>query len=174
MTCDRQVSVQSAGIAGTRLLNRRMSDGPFREKNRERARRTWRAKDGRASSLGKVFAAAHSQRPSADAEGDGRAGCLGRWSRLEESVSECKPLWKVERERTGKEQPMYVSPNFKTKKALRKAVADGAEVTTFQPGPFGGREPKDGWLSVEGPHYPKPHTWYARVEVKDGKVVKVQ
>jgi hypothetical protein len=67
---------------------------------------------------------------------------------------------------------MYVSPNFKTKKALRDAVKNGVEVSVFSPG-LG--EPKDnGEESVEGPHYPKPHTWYARVEVKDGLVVKVK
>jgi len=69
---------------------------------------------------------------------------------------------------------MYVSPNFKTKKELKEAVAAGKEVTIFQPGPFGGNEPANGKLAVEGPHYPKPHTWYAQIEVQDGKVIKVK
>ncbi len=69
---------------------------------------------------------------------------------------------------------MYVSPNYKTKKALKAAVEAGATVTIFQPGPFGGSEPSRGDVAVEGPHYPKPHTWYATVTLKDGKVVKVQ
>lgn len=68
---------------------------------------------------------------------------------------------------------MYVDPNFKTKKALREAVKNGKEVAIFQPGPFGGREPREGLVVVEGPHYPEPHKWYARVELKDGQVVKV-
>jgi len=67
---------------------------------------------------------------------------------------------------------MYVSPNFKTKKALKEAVANGEKVEVFSPGPFPAKE--NGEVSVEGPHYPKPHTWYARVEVKDGLVVKVK
>jgi hypothetical protein len=33
---------------------------------------------------------------------------------------------------------------------------------------------QNGTESIEGPHYPKPHTWYAQVEVVDGKVVKVK
>lgn len=72
---------------------------------------------------------------------------------------------------------MYVDPNLKSKKALKEAVAQyvatgkGA-VYVFSPGPF--PCPKDGEVSVEGPHYPKPHSWYARVEVKDGIVVKVK
>jgi len=65
----------------------------------------------------------------------------------------------------------YVSPNFKTKKALKEAVAAGERVEIFSPGPFpvkaNGRE------TIEGPHYPQAHSWYAGVEVSDGLVVKV-
>lgn len=69
---------------------------------------------------------------------------------------------------------MYTDFNFKTKKALREAVAAGKRVTYYQPGPFSGNEPRDGTIYVEGPHYPKPHTWYAQCEVKDGVIVKVK
>ncbi len=68
---------------------------------------------------------------------------------------------------------MYVNPNFKTKKKLKEAVLAGEPVTIFQPGPFGGNEPTNGTEFLEGPHYPKAHTWYAKIELKDGKVVKV-
>jgi hypothetical protein len=68
---------------------------------------------------------------------------------------------------------MYTSTNFKTKKALKEAVALGP-VTYFQPGPFGGNEPKNGTVALEGPHYPAPHTWYATAVVKDGLVVSVK
>lgn len=66
---------------------------------------------------------------------------------------------------------MYVTPNFKTKKALRDAVAAGEIVEVFSPGPF--PPTRDGRESVEGPHFPKPHRWYARVEVVDGVVMSV-
>lgn len=66
---------------------------------------------------------------------------------------------------------MYVSPNFKTKKALKDAVKNGDPVEVYSPGPFPAKS--NGRESVEGPHYPKPHTWYAQVEVKDGMVTKV-
>ena len=66
---------------------------------------------------------------------------------------------------------MYVSPNFKTKKALKEAIAEGKEVTVFSPGPF--PCPQQGGVSVEGPHYPEPHRWYARVDVLDGLVARV-
>jgi hypothetical protein len=65
----------------------------------------------------------------------------------------------------------YVDPNFPTKKALKEAVAAGDTVYVFSPGPFGAKE--NGDETVEGPHYPKPHSWYARVRIEDGKVVKV-
>ena len=66
---------------------------------------------------------------------------------------------------------MYTSPNYKTKKDLKEALDAGIEISIFSPGLF--PVPKDGITSVEGPHYPKPHTWYARVEVKDGLVTKI-
>jgi hypothetical protein len=69
---------------------------------------------------------------------------------------------------------MYVFPNFRTKKQLKEAVQNGKEVTIFQPGPFGGNEPSTGEVSVEGPHYPEPHRWYARIVVENGLVVKVK
>jgi len=66
---------------------------------------------------------------------------------------------------------VYVDPNFKSKKALKEAVANGDDVAVFSPGPF--PAPRDGETTVEGPHYPKPHTWAARVRVANGMVVKV-
>jgi hypothetical protein len=65
----------------------------------------------------------------------------------------------------------YVSPNFKTKKELKKAVEEGKKVEVYSPGPFGCKQ--DGVEYVEGPHYPEPHKWYAKVEVVGGYVVKV-
>lgn len=66
---------------------------------------------------------------------------------------------------------MYTDVNFKTKKALKEAVASGQKIGVYSPGPFPAI--RDGFDSVEGPHFPKPHTWYARVEVRDGYIVKV-
>lgn len=67
---------------------------------------------------------------------------------------------------------MYASQNFKSKKAFKEAVAAGEVVTVFNPGPFVG-PPENGTVSVEGPHYPEPHKWYARVTLAGGRVVKV-
>ena len=67
---------------------------------------------------------------------------------------------------------MYTIENFKTKKALKEAVASGRKIGIYAPG-LG--EPKvDGIEFLEGPHYPNSHTWYAEVEMKDGWITKVK
>lgn len=66
----------------------------------------------------------------------------------------------------------YASVNYPSKKALKEAVAAGEKVTIYNPGL--GVAPTDGKAALEGPHYPKPHTWYASVIVKDGVIVSVK
>lgn len=65
---------------------------------------------------------------------------------------------------------MYADTNYRTKKELVAAVAAG-DVSVYQPGPFG-PDVRDGDGVVEGPHYPQPHRWYARVTVKGGVIPK--
>jgi len=64
---------------------------------------------------------------------------------------------------------MYAEVNYKTKKALREAVAS-ADVPVYQPGPFEGT--RDGSARVEGPHYPAPHAWWASVTLVNGVIPK--
>lgn len=66
----------------------------------------------------------------------------------------------------------YSVINFKSKKALKAAVADGERVEIFSPGPFPCKT--NGTEYLEGPHFPEAHRWYAQVEVVDGVVVKVK
>lgn len=66
----------------------------------------------------------------------------------------------------------YTVKNFPTAKAMKAAVKSGQPVQVYQPGPFGGSI-EDGVEYLEGPHYPRPHTWYAKVEVKGGIITKV-
>lgn len=68
----------------------------------------------------------------------------------------------------------YVYPNFKTKKALKDAVAAGERVTVAENTPWGPKDVDNGSATIEGPHYPEPHRWYAQVKVLDGFVVKVK
>lgn len=65
----------------------------------------------------------------------------------------------------------YVSPNFKTKKALKEAIKAGVHVSVFEPGL--GTVPYNGTVGLEGPHYPQPHKWYTKGVIRDGKLVSV-
>ena len=67
----------------------------------------------------------------------------------------------------------YVDPDYKTKKAFKEAVASGVEHRPYNPsGMF--PQTQNGRDTVEGPHYPKPHSWYAVVMIVDGVVTKVR
>lgn len=67
---------------------------------------------------------------------------------------------------------MYTEINFKTKKEFKEAVAQGKQIRLYAPGL--GSPKQNGTEYVEGPHYPKPHTWYAEVTMQNGIVVKVK
>lgn len=66
----------------------------------------------------------------------------------------------------------YVSPNFKTKKALKEAIAAGKSIDVYEPGL--GTVPENGFVYLESPHYPEPHRWYAQGVMENGKLVKVK
>lgn len=67
---------------------------------------------------------------------------------------------------------MYVDKDFKTKKEFKEAFAAGKKMRVYNPsGMF--PVPLNGKVGVEGPHYPKPHTWYASVTLKDGIIIKI-
>lgn len=68
---------------------------------------------------------------------------------------------------------MYPEIDFNTKKQLKQAIKDGKKVSVYQPGRFG-LNTCNGIQCIEGPCYPKPHTWYAQVVVKDGYIVSVK
>lgn len=67
----------------------------------------------------------------------------------------------------------YVSPNYKTKKAFKDAVAAGKIHEPYNPsGMF--EIPRNGRIVIEGPHYPEPHKWYADCDVTSGIITKVR
>lgn len=68
---------------------------------------------------------------------------------------------------------MYTTKNFKTKKALRDAIKAGEKIGVYNPGPFGS-PPRDGSVTLEGPHYPAAHSWYAQAVLKDGYITSVR
>lgn len=67
----------------------------------------------------------------------------------------------------------YVDPDYKSKKLLKEAVKAGEKLRPYNPS---GMFPvtQNGRVSIEGPHYPKPHTWYADCKVKDGVITSVR
>lgn len=67
----------------------------------------------------------------------------------------------------------YVDPNYKTKKDFIAAVKAGVKHYPYNPsGMF--PDKTDGSISIEGPHYPKPHKWYSSCVVKDGVIVSAK
>tara|TARA_R110000803_G_scaffold60567_2_gene119900 strand:+ start:510 stop:716 length:207 start_codon:yes stop_codon:yes gene_type:complete len=68
---------------------------------------------------------------------------------------------------------MYTTENFKTKKAMREAVKSGQQVEVFQPGGFFAGK-TDGTITLEGPHYPAPHSWYATATIANSIIVSVK
>jgi hypothetical protein len=66
---------------------------------------------------------------------------------------------------------MYTDINFKTKKALKEAVAEGRQITVYQPGGMF-PSPQNGKITLEGPHSPAPHTWYASATIANGVIVQ--
>lgn len=67
----------------------------------------------------------------------------------------------------------YTEINFKTKKALKAAVAEGGQIRVYQPGPFASSMPATGQVALEGPHYPEPHRWYASATIENFIIKKV-
>jgi len=67
----------------------------------------------------------------------------------------------------------YVYPNFKSKKEFIAAVKSGKALVTYNPS---GMFPtvQNGRDTVEGPHYPQPHKWYASVVVENGIVISAK
>ena len=71
---------------------------------------------------------------------------------------------------------MYTTINFKTKKALKEALLAGKKITVYQPNGdlFNKEEQTEGIVSLEGPHYPKPHRWYATGILKEGFLISIK
>ncbi len=68
---------------------------------------------------------------------------------------------------------MYISGNPKSKKAVKDGIKAGEKFTVFNPG-LGGAPPIDGEVVIEGPHYPKPHSFYGKVTLKGGYIASIK
>lgn len=73
---------------------------------------------------------------------------------------------------------MYTHINFKTKKALKDQLAASVKISVYQPNDMYGKtdavQVGEHRITLEGPHYPEAHKWYAEATVIDGYVVKVK
>ena len=67
----------------------------------------------------------------------------------------------------------YTIQNFKSKKELKEAVKTSV-VRCFQPGLGPDLSAFTGTVCLEGPHYPKPHSWYATAQLVEGVVTSVK
>jgi hypothetical protein len=67
----------------------------------------------------------------------------------------------------------YTVKNYKTKKALKDDVAAGVQVRCYQPGLGPDLSNYTGKVTLEGPHSPEPHRWYASASLENGVVKKV-
>jgi len=66
----------------------------------------------------------------------------------------------------------YTVKDYMTKKALKKDVDEGIEVRCYQPGLGPDLSNYTGKVYLEGPHYPRPHKWYASAMLNEGVIVK--
>lgn len=66
----------------------------------------------------------------------------------------------------------YTSRNYQTKKAIKDALAAGEKVSCYNPGL--GECPVNGPITLEGPHFPQPHKWYAQGVMKNGYLVSIK
>ena len=67
---------------------------------------------------------------------------------------------------------MYTDTNFKSKAELKRALAEGKTIRCHSAGAF--PCPSEGIVSLEGPHYPQPHKWYAEGTLKQGVLVSIK
>jgi hypothetical protein len=68
----------------------------------------------------------------------------------------------------------YTIINFSTKKQLKEAVESGQPVQCYQPGLGPSLAQFTGTITLEGPHYPQPHRWYASARLVDGIVTAIK
>lgn len=66
----------------------------------------------------------------------------------------------------------YVNGNPKSKAELKRWLKAGKAVSVYQPGL--GTVPLNGTVYLEGPHYPKAHTWWGEGKLENGKLVAVK
>ena len=67
----------------------------------------------------------------------------------------------------------YTIIDFQTKRSLKQAVKERKDIRCYEPGIGPNLSNHSGIIYLEGPHSPRPHTWYVKATLTDGKVTKV-
>jgi hypothetical protein len=67
----------------------------------------------------------------------------------------------------------YTTVNYKTKRALKEAIASGEKVTCYNPGLGPNLSRANGLVYLEGPHYPEPHKWHASGVLENGILISI-
>ena len=68
----------------------------------------------------------------------------------------------------------YTTYNYPSKAAVKRDLVKGIEVNCYQPGLGPELSNYTGTVSLEGPHYPKPHKWYGVGEMVDGVLKSIK
>lgn len=68
---------------------------------------------------------------------------------------------------------MYTEKNYKTKKEMLADFKAGKKIRVYQPGGIFPSQ-TDGQITIEAPHYPEPHRWYASATIRDGVIIKIK
>ena len=68
----------------------------------------------------------------------------------------------------------YTTKDFPSKKAIKEALVRGEVVTCYQPGLGPCLSNWTGSVTIEGPHFPKPHRFYATGMMKNGQLVSIK
>jgi hypothetical protein len=67
----------------------------------------------------------------------------------------------------------YLDRPYKSKKAIKEALAAGKEVTVYTMNPYGSAAVPDGRHALVGPE-PYVRKYYAEIMVKDGCITKIK
>lgn len=65
----------------------------------------------------------------------------------------------------------YTNKNYKSGAELKRAWLAGETILIHQPGGMFPLKPGD--VTLEGPHYPAPHTWYAGCYHEEGEILRL-
>ena len=67
----------------------------------------------------------------------------------------------------------YTTKDYKSAAEIKRDLAAGVKITCYQPGYGHDLSNHTGVVSLEGPHYPKPHRWYAAGRMENGVLVSI-